>query len=144
MDKEWGESVSPYYTILEILKIENIFKLKISLLVHKIKDGKRAIPTVSQELIISVSEIHKYNTRYAANQNLYRPASRINYGLARFKILSSQIWETISSEIKLCHTIVLINNLSFCLLPARYKFNQQHVLKYVTNMYILSFFFFSC
>ena len=80
------ESASPYYTILEILKSENIFKLKISSLVHKIKDGKKAISTVIQELIISVSEIHKYNTRYAANRNLSRPASRTNYELARFKI----------------------------------------------------------
>ena len=120
------ESASPYYTILEILKIENIFKLKISLYVHKIKDGKRAIPTVIQELIISVSEIHKYNTRYAANQNLYRPASRTNYGLARFKT-SSKIWETIPSEIKLLPYNCFKNNLSFFLLPARYKFNQQHV-----------------
>ena len=96
------ENASPVYIILGILKIENIFKLKISSLVHKIKDRKRAIPTViSQELIISVSEIHKYNTRYAANQNLYRPASRTNHGLTRFKILSSKIWETIPSEIKL-------------------------------------------
>ena len=79
------ESASPY-TILEILKSENIFKLKISSLVHKIKDGKKAISTVMQELIISVSEIHKYNTRYAANRNLSRPASRTNYELARFKI----------------------------------------------------------
>ncbi len=60
-----------------------------------------AIPTVIQELIISVSEIHKYNTRYAANQNLYRPASRTNHGLTRFKILSSKIWETTAKRDKI-------------------------------------------
>ena len=60
------ESATPYYTILEILKLGNIFKLKMSSVVHKIEDGKRAIPAIFQKLIISVSEIHKYNTRYAA------------------------------------------------------------------------------
>ena len=37
--------------------------------------------------------INYYNTRYATNQNLYRPPSRSNYGLARFRVVASQIWE---------------------------------------------------
>ena len=32
--------------------------------------------------------------------NLYRPASRTNYGLARFRVMASKIWETIPIEIK--------------------------------------------
>ena len=41
-----------------------------------------------------------YNTRYATNRNLYRPASRTNYGLARFKVIASKTSETIPTEIK--------------------------------------------
>ena len=62
------ESPTPYFTLLEILKLENIFKLKIGALVH-------------------------YNTRYAANQNLCRPFSRTNYGLTRFSVVVLQTWE---------------------------------------------------
>ena len=69
------ESPTPYFTLLEILKLENIFKLKIGALVH-------------------------YNTRYAANQNLCRPFSRTNYGLARFSVVASQTWEATPTKIK--------------------------------------------
>ena len=56
-------------------------------------------------MILPASKVHNYNTRYATNQNLYRPASRTNYGLARFKVIASKIWETIPTEMKcLSHT----------------------------------------
>ena len=35
------ESPTPYYTLLEILKLENVFKLKIGTLVHKLQYTKR-------------------------------------------------------------------------------------------------------
>lgn len=40
------------------------------------------------------------SARYATNQNLYRPFSRTNYGLARFSVVASQIWQTIPIKIK--------------------------------------------
>ena len=36
----------------------------------------------------------------STNQNLYRPPSRSKYGLARFRVVASQIWEAIPFEIK--------------------------------------------
>ena len=36
----------------------------------------------------------------ASGQNLYRPFSRTNYGLARFRVVASQTWETIPMVIK--------------------------------------------
>ena len=51
-------------------------------------------------LVQLASEVHNYNTRYATNQNLYRPPSRSNYGLARFRVVASQIWEAIPIDIK--------------------------------------------
>ena len=33
-------------------------------------------------------------------ENLYRPYSRTNYGLARFKVVASQTWETIPTVVK--------------------------------------------
>ena len=44
--------------------------------------------------------VHNYNTRYATNQNLCRPFSRTNYGLARFSVVASQTWEATPSKIK--------------------------------------------
>ena len=69
------ENADPYYKLLDILNLENTFNFKISTLVHKIKYDKTNIPEPFIELIPSASEIHNYNTRYASNSNLHRPAS---------------------------------------------------------------------
>ena len=61
---------------------------------------KNGTLAVLSEMIFPVSKVHNYNTRYATNQNLYKPASRTNYGLARFKVIASKIWETIPTEMK--------------------------------------------
>ena len=82
-------------TLLEILKLENVFKLKIGTLVHKLQYRKKDTPPALYDLAQPASAVHQYNTRYAFNQNLHRPFSRTNYGLARFRVMASQIWETI-------------------------------------------------
>lgn len=94
------ESPAPYFTLLEILKIENILKLKIGSLVHKIQYQKKNIPLVLYDLAQPASAVHKYYTGYATNQNLFRPFSRTNYGLSRFSVVTSQTWQTIPIEIK--------------------------------------------
>ena len=72
------ESPTPYFTLLEILKLENIFKLKIGALVHKIQYQKKDTPPALYDLVQPASAVHNYNTRYATNQNLCRPFSRTN------------------------------------------------------------------
>ena len=85
------ESPTPYFTLLEILKLENILKLKIGALVHKIQYQKRIhlLPSMTKFNRLQ-HDVHNYNTRYASNQDLCRPFSRTNYGLARFSVVASQ------------------------------------------------------
>ena len=45
------ESPTPYFTLLEILKLENIFKLKIGALMHKIQYQKKDIPPALYDLV---------------------------------------------------------------------------------------------
>ena len=94
------ENPAPYFTLLGILKLESIFKLKIASLVHKIQFQKKETPRALYDLVQLASDVHNYNTRYATNQNLYRPPSRTNYGLARFRVVAPQIWEAMPFEIK--------------------------------------------
>ena len=82
-------SPTPYFTLLEILKLENIFKLKIGVLVHKIQYQKKDTPHALYDLVQPASAVHNYNTRYATNQNPCRPFSRTNYGLAGFSVVAS-------------------------------------------------------
>ena len=95
------ESPIPYITLLEILKLEYIFKLKIGALVQKkFKIKKKDTPSALYVLVQPASAVHNYNTRYATNQNLCRPFSRTNYGLARFSVVASQTWEATPMKIK--------------------------------------------
>ena len=94
------ENPAPYFTILGILKLGCIFKLKIASLVHKTQFQKKQTPPTLYDLVQPTSEVHNYSTRYATNLNIYRPPSRSNYGLARFRVVASQIWEAIPIEVK--------------------------------------------
>lgn len=68
---------------------------------HKMQYQQKQTPPALYELAqLAFGVDNYYNTRYAANQNLYRPSSRTNYGLARFSIVESQTWETIPIEVK--------------------------------------------
>ena len=79
----------------------NLFhKLKIGALVHKIQYQKKDTPPALYDLVQPASAVHNYNTRYATNQNLCRPFSRTNYGLARFSVVASQTWEATPMKIK--------------------------------------------
>ena len=94
------ENATPYFILLEILKLENIFKLKIGSLVDKLRYNKKETPPALHDLVSLASDIQKCNTRFATSQNLYRPFSRTNYGLARFRVVASQTWETIPMVVK--------------------------------------------
>ena len=67
------ENATAYFTLLKILKLENIFKLKIGSLVCKSQYNKKETPPALHDLVSLASDVHKYNTRFATSQNLYRP-----------------------------------------------------------------------
>ena len=71
--------------LLDILDIDNIFKLKISLLAHKISQNEANFPEVSQNYLVKVSNIHSHITSYASNLNFHVPRVRSNYGKNPFK-----------------------------------------------------------
>ena len=56
------ESPTLYFTLLEILKLENIFKLKIGALVHKIQYQKKDTPPALYD-VVQPASADNYNTR---------------------------------------------------------------------------------
>ena len=94
------ESSAPYFKLLGILNINNIFKLKISLLAHKISQNVVNIPEVFQNYLVKVSDIHSYNTRYASNLNFHVPRVRSNYGKHTLRFAITKTWKEIPTKIK--------------------------------------------
>ena len=94
------QSASPYYQLLEILKFENIVKLKTAILTHKLFVNPSSVPSLFHNFLMSVKNIHSYNTRHAARCNFYRPKIRTNFGKFTFKYSASVLWESITVSLK--------------------------------------------
>ena len=94
------ESSAPYFKLLDILNIDNIFKLKISLLAHKVSKNLTNIPEVFQNYLVKVSDIHSCNTRYASNLKFHVPHVKSNYGKHTFRFAITKTWEEIPTKIK--------------------------------------------
>ena len=62
------EDAKIYYALLEILELNNIYKLRIALFAHKIQNDKEGIPAIFPDALTPTSEIHCHNTRYASSQ----------------------------------------------------------------------------
>jgi hypothetical protein len=82
-----------------------MYNLKISIFTYKIINDQSNIPVVFGQTIQLASACHSYNTRFADNQNFSRPRARTNYGVHTFNFVSSQIWQSIDSEIKLASSV---------------------------------------
>ena len=69
LNKPWLTNgiLKSFFTLLEILKLEDIFKLKIGALVHKIQFQKKDTPPALYDLAQPAQAVHNYNTRYATN-----------------------------------------------------------------------------
>ena len=77
------ESPQIFYKLLDILKFDNIVKLSICTLAHKIFNKS------SNDSLRSVSSLHKYNTRFASKGYFHQPKVRSNTGKFTFVYVAS-------------------------------------------------------
>ena len=115
------DSAMSYLNLFEILTLENIYKFKLALFIHKIKNDPTNIPAIFSGTLKLTSEVHRYNTRFATNFNIYRPSISNNYGATTFSFVASKIWESIPSELK------KLSYSRFCMQYKRYLLNTQSV-----------------
>ena len=97
------ESAIPYFSLLEILTLDNVLKMKTASLTHRICNKSSfnlTIPSIFDNMLKRSSDIHSHNTRFASQMNFSRPKPRTNYGKFTFQFLSSHIWQTIPLNIK--------------------------------------------
>jgi len=94
------DNAIPYFSLLEILTLENIYKFKVALFTHKITNNVTNVPMIFKGTLTPASEVHRYNTRFVSNLNFHRPRISNNYGAATFAFVGSKIWENIPSKLK--------------------------------------------
>ena len=115
------EDLNPYYKLLGILKLTNLIKLRILTFLSQIRNKDKDIPDLFIDFFKPVSEIHSYYTRYASQDNYYRPGVRTNYGKFTFKFYASKLWESIPLSFKALPSKVFKKKYKYYLLS-----NQHH------------------
>ena len=63
----WRENASPYFKLLGILKLDNIFKIRIATICYIIAHEKKDVPSIFLNFITLAKSTHFYNTRFASN-----------------------------------------------------------------------------
>ena len=91
------DNAMPYFNLLEILTLENIYKFKVALFHTKITNNATNVPTIFDGTLTLASEVHSYNTRFVSKLNFHRPRITNNYG-ATFAFAGSKICENIPSK----------------------------------------------
>ena len=104
------ESATLYMNLLSILKLDNVFKLKIATFTYKIINEDIHIPRIFTNIISIASTQHSYSTRFAEKQNFIRSKARTNYGVFTFRFISSNIWEEIPYHIKKSNSVSVFKN----------------------------------
>ena len=94
------DNAVPYFNLLEIFVLENIYKFNVVLFTHKITNNVTNVPTILKGTLTLASEVHSYNTRFVSNPNFSRPRIRNNYGAATFAFAGSKLWEKIPSKLE--------------------------------------------
>ena len=85
------EDATPYYSLLGILKLDNVLKLKIANFTYKILNEPSNVPNIFSTYVTPASTSHTYDTRFASKENFSRPKVRTSYGKFTFQVSSSKI-----------------------------------------------------
>ena len=72
------ESAKPLLNLLDLLTVDNIYRLEILKFSHSWHNGH--LPEVFDNTFQYARNIHRYNTRYTAKQNFYKYKVKTNVG----------------------------------------------------------------
>ena len=72
------DSALPLLNLLDLLTVENIFTLQLLKFSHQWH--KKQLPNIFDNRLRYASDVHTYNTRYAARGNFYKACFRTNNG----------------------------------------------------------------
>lgn len=95
-NKPYIEPTNPLFMEHKMLKLADIFKLKICTLVCKLKDDN----LVGDLRITPLSTIHNYDTRLQQHKNFHIPSSNTNLGKTAFEYKGPKLWQEVPDDIK--------------------------------------------
>ena len=95
---KYTESALPFLNLLDILTVDNVYKLQTLKFVHQW--NKKQLPVIFNLYFQYAKDIHSYNTRFASKNNLYEPRCRTNAGRRTVSSMATDIWLDLPLDIK--------------------------------------------
>ena len=96
MNKPFRSPSSPLFFELKVLKLHELYKFRIAILMFNNKSGKFQMP----QSLVPLSNLHTHDTRLRANQNYVIPPAHTNLKKTSFSYVGPRIWQDIPSDLK--------------------------------------------
>ena len=112
------DSALPLLNILEMLTVANVYRLHALKFIHAWHKG--VLPEPFNHFFQYASNVHNYNTRYAAKQNLHKFRVKTNTGKQMISFMAIDLWQ------ELPHKFKDLNQFAFSKSVKNYILSQQH------------------
>ena len=96
MNKPFRSPSSPLFFELKVLKLHELYKFRIAILMFNNKSGKVQMP----QSLVPLTNLHTHDTRLRANQNYVIPPAHTNLKKTSFSYVGPRIWQDIPSDLK--------------------------------------------
>ena len=87
---------APIFSQLKLLTITDIYKLNLAILFHNIQNNK----FTGSNNLITIKQIHNYNTRLSSNRNYFQYYNKSNLGIRTFSTAGLKSWRNIPIALK--------------------------------------------
>ena len=109
---KFNAHTSPLFESLKILKLEDIYKYCIALLMFKLHNGM--LPDVFNEMFTRNTQIHNYLTRQA--ESLHVPSTTTHKVASTIRYKGVNLWNEVNKKVNTCCKISVFKNAVKCLL----------------------------
>ena len=92
------DSALPLLNILEMLTVANVYRLHAFKFIHAWHKG--VLPEPFNHFFQYASNVHNYNTRYAAKQNLHKFRVKTNTGKQMISFMAIDLWQELPHKFK--------------------------------------------
>ena len=102
-----------------MLTLANVYRLHAFKFVHE--GHKGFLPELLNHFFQYASNVHNYNTRYAAKQNLHKYRINTNMGKQMISIMAIDLWEELPYKFKDLNQFAFSKSVKNCILSQQYQ-----------------------
>ena len=111
---------TPLFSNLKILKLQDLFYLKLLLFVYECVN--KISPTYFHSFFDLVESVHQYGTWQASRNNVLTHRNTMQYGIRSLCYCGAKMWNAIPIEVKKSPSLIsFCKNLKSCLFNKSYR-----------------------